>query len=1175
METNKPMLKQEDVSRIDRSAVGGSIPALFRSPALQFSSRIRRRSTPEGPLLLPGRSPSASLALAPRAAVRLHPCAIALLLLPLVAVSVAAGAQGNSPASLELFERRVRPVLAQHCYSCHSAAVRKQQGGLELDSRAALLKGGISGPIVVAGKPDQSRLILALHHTTNLKMPPGGKLPPRVIADLEQWVTSGAAVPADAPKPRAGATWETVLADRRRWWSLLPVRNPALPIVRDRAAVHPVDRFLQAQLEREGLKPAVGADPPTQIRRVALVLTGLPPTPAEVSAFLGDTAPGAYERMVDRYLASPHFGERWARHWMDVVRFGETYGYEWNYEIRDAWRYRDYLIRAFNQDLPYDRFVREHVAGDRIAKPRWNQEEKTNESLVATAFYRFGEVGHDNFREIGYDPIDNQIDTLTRAFQATTVACARCHDHKLDAVSMRDYYGMFGVLTSARQAIRTLDAPGANAPELAHLAGLKQRVRQELGAVWLQEAGAAGRMLLAAEAARKSAPDAATLAAGLDPARLKLWTDLVKRGDRGLDDPLYPWHRAAAAPETTAAWRELVASYEKEGRERAEFNRTRFTPFGEFGKGDPAGWQTDGLGLRGGPSPSGEFILADEGDSLVTAILPAGLYTHGVSRRLNGALRSPTLPRDQQFVSVQVLGGQQSSVRMIPDFRQLGSRNNDLKNDRPAWVRMGRSDRDEHHCLEIQTKVENPLLPERGARGRQVNRDDPRSYFGVVRAVLHNGAETPKEELDHLVRLLAGDAPAGPEAVAERYTETFRTMLRAWMEGKASDADARMLDWLLQQKLLSNSVQSSPALQALATEYRTAEKQLQPARVVAGMTDVDSGQDFPILQRGDFRTPGDMTPRRFLEVLSSSTERITAQGSGRLELAERIADPANPLTARVFVNRVWHYLFGAGLVRTTDDFGHMGEMPSHPELRDWLASRFVGQGPTDFQWSPKRLIRSLLLTQAFRRSGRAAPASKEKDPENRLLQHYPTRRLEAEGIRDSLLAVSGRLDRTFFGPSLDPYREKPYPDRKLVSGTLDGDGRRSIYMRNTLMEGPRFLCVFNFPEAKVPVGRRDVTNVPAQALTLLNDPFVLDQANVWAARLVKQTGDTPATRIAGMFEVLLARKAAAAEVAGTERLLHRLAEAQGVTPEAILTSQPLWKDLAHTLFNLKEFLYIP
>jgi cytochrome c553 len=457
------------------------------------------------------------------------------IVLGVIALALLAPAAPSAPpaeeAGVAFFEKKVRPVLVKHCYACHSAEARKHKGGLLLDSREGLRTGGDTGPAVVPGRPGESLLLKAVRHTDDaLKMPPKEKLPDAVVADLEAWVRMGAPDPRDTSAPRtAAAAWEDVLRVRRGWWSLRAVRKPPVPPVRDTTwSDHPVDRFLLARLEEAGLIPDGPADPRTLVRRLSLVLTGLPPTPEEVESFCRKpgASEAAVERLVDRLLASPHFGERWARHWMDVVHFTETHGNEWNYEVHHAWRYRDYLIRAFNEDVPYDQFVREHIAGDLLPRPRWSREGQFNESVIGTAFYRFGEVNHDDcitLRPLGFDLVDNQIDTLTKALQATTVACARCHDHKIDAVSMQDYYALLGILRSSRLVSHTIDAPEVNARPMQRLHELKADIRREVGEAWLREAPAVGRYLLAAEARRAKRADAAELARDLDADRLDRW----------------------------------------------------------------------------------------------------------------------------------------------------------------------------------------------------------------------------------------------------------------------------------------------------------------------------------------------------------------------------------------------------------------------------------------------------------------------------------------------------------------------------------------------------------------------------------------------------------------------------------------------------------------------------
>jgi hypothetical protein len=1081
-------------------------------------------------------------------------------------------------------------VLVEHCYSCHSTEAKKQRGNLLLDSREGARKGGDSGAAVVPGKPEQSLLLKAVRQTDEeLKMPPKSRLPDSVIADLETWIRMGAPDPRDRAAAAKAATWEEMLRTRRDWWSLQPVRKPAMPAVRNAAwSTDPVDRFLLAKLEQSGLQPAAAADRRTLIRRLSLVLTGLPPSPAEVEAFVGDDSPRASEKLVDRLLASPHFGERWARHWLDIVRFTETHGNEWNYEVHHAWRYRDYLIRALNDDVPYDQLVREHIAGDLLPRPRWNSREKINESVTGTAFYRFGEVNHDDcisLPAIGFDIADNQIDTLGKAFQATTIACARCHDHKIDAVSMKDYYALLGILRSARLVAHTIDAAEVNVDICERLRRLKGDIRREVAAVWQREAREIGRYLVAAQAALDRRVDAAALAEGLDRQRIDQWLAALKMDNLPLEDPLSLWvalRPLAKDPEALRAiWRDWSDRLQQQARDRAAFNRASFVPFADFRSGSFAGWQVSGHGLRDGPSRSGEFALAPEGDALVRAVLPAGAYTHTLSDRLNGTLRSAVVAAGKKHISFQVMGKRSSAVRLVSNNCQLNYKNyRALTSEQFQWVthEVPQEAAQLRSFAELMTLLDNPKFPDQlSALGGDMENyrlpwekaaANPRSFFGVTQVVLHDSPETPKPELNHL-QCLAGREPSSAAELAALYTAAVEGAVAAWAADRASDDDVLWLDALVRRGLLGNSVRLTPRLQALAAAYRATEKELALPRVVPGVADFGPGFEHAVFARGDCTRPEQVVPRRYLEVLARPAERFVPSGSGRLELAQRIASGNNPLTARVMVNRVWHHLFGAGIVRSVDDFGRVGEVPSHPELLDYLAARFVEDG-----WSIKRLIRSLVLTQAFRQASGTSTLARDIDPYNRLLHHYPARRMEAEAIRDTILAVSGRLDPALYGMSIQPYREKENADRRLFPGPLDGRGRRSIYIKNNLMEGPQFLGAFNFPGGKVTQGRRDVTNVPAQALALLNDPFVVQQAGVWADRLMRQPDATVSARIEGMFRTALGRLPAPEEQQRFAEAVEQLAQLHGVSREAILTSRPVWQDVAHTMFNLKEFIYI-
>ncbi len=1081
-----------------------------------------------------------------------------------------------SPIDIEFFEKNVRPVLSRTCYSCHGTT--QQLAGLRLDSRERLLHGGNNGPAIVPGQADQSLLIKAVRHE-GPKMPLGSKLNTAEIEALVQWVNQGAVWPDDAKKDQLGpgdaGFYEKIT---REHWAFQPVREPALPPVRNASwSDHPIDRFILAAIEREKLSPSPAADKQTLVRRLSQVLTGLPPTPLEIDLFVRDQSAGSYERLVDRLLQSPHYGEYWARHWMDVVRFGETFGNDWNYELHGAWQYRDYLIRAFNRDVPYDQLVREHIAGDLLAKPRVNKELGINESLIGTAFYRLGEQGHDDcvdFRAVRTDVVDSQIDALGKAFLGLTVACARCHDHKLDPIPTADYYALYGMLTSSRMVMRTADLPEVGSRFKQQLRELKPKIRAELVTLWSEETNSIARYLGAADRAWQGlAPDPKDLQE-LSLERVQNWLSLLSKEKLPLEDPLYPWRELSRSHDFGPDWGRLAVRYTEEAKSNATYNRDHFRSFGNFTRNGLDGWHSEGLGLSEGPAPSGDFAVAAAGPLALTGVYPAGIYTHTLSERLNGALRSPFVPKDKKFVSIQVLGGHLGSRRTILDNCMLAEDYELLNQDTFAWLRMPsrQEQKDMPFYVELVTKTDNPRLPDRPDKMKALKADDvasPFSYFGITRAVLHDDEATPKDELTHMKRMFREPAPSDRAALGLRYAAILRQALVAWGSGQAADEDARWIHWFLSNRLLNNSRDLSPRLRALIDEYRAVDSRFTAPHVFHGMADMDAGYNVPIFVAGDPKNQGPIAPRGFLQLLAASGSATQEAGSGRHEAAEVIASPQNPLTARVMVNRIWHHLFGRGIVATTDNFGRYGEAPSHPELLDYLAARFVREG-----WSVKKLIRFMVLSKTFQQSSQYSENAVSIDPENRLLHRYPVRRLEAECIRDAILLTSGRLDRTLYGPSIHPYRTEPKDYRKLHKGPLDGEGRRGLYLKVTRHEGPRFLEIFDFPAPMVPRGNRDNTNVPPQALALMNDPFVLDQAGYWADQLVKGDSTSVQTRIDQMFRVALGRPPREPERERYSAMLADLVKQYKVPADKVLSDGRVWKDVAHSFFLLKEFVYL-
>lgn len=1063
----------------------------------------------------------------------------------------------------EFFEQKIRPLFVRHCYECHSGASNEIKGGLRLDYREAVLKGGDSGLVLKAGNPNDSLLLSAIRHD-GLEMPPGKKLSDAEIQSVEEWIRSGAFDPRDHPpdpKAIASETFEALYQDRRQWWSLQPpiVSEPpqmTWPHADHENSGNAIDQFILAELQAHQLTPAPRADERTLIRRACFALNGLPPSKEQLNTFLSDQQKYSWPRVVDELLASPHFGERWARHWMDVVRYTDTYGYEWDMPAKGAWRYRDYLVRAFNSDVGFDQLVREQIAGDLLKAPRLNHELGINESLIGPMFYQMGEKRHGDsseFNGIHQEMLDNKIDAFGKAFLATTISCARCHDHKLDAVSQRDYYALGGLFMSARWITNTVDLPERNEAVRGQLKKWKRELRTELAQRWQNNLD-------------KLTSDSLTAIS-------------MKVPERPLEDPLRIWSQLQSAEANGQSveklWQGLQTSYRDESQRRIAENSGHFATLVDFRDGVPNEWSTDGEGTRE-ISPRGDFIVALSGEKAVDSILFGGLCTNSLSPRMNGALRTPwTKSLGPGHLSFEVAGGDFSAQRTVVDNAFLTEKQQYLANVTPQWKLVDTlSSLDRNVYIEFATKTSNPNFPPRVGLGGACSEEqvaDPRSWFQITRVVRHTAPFSPKDELTRMLLLLDGEAPRTMEEAAGRMRAVFKDSVAAWQAERPTDDQIRLLNWMLLNDVLQNSAETNvldSSVHRIVRSYRELEQKLAEPATVNGMADIDQPLDYRLNIRGDYDHLGDPVPHGAARFLLDVCEATETQRT-RLELAELVASPKNPLTARVYVNRVWHWLFGQGLVRTPDDFGHVGDQPSHPELLDYLTHQFIASG-----WSTKQLARSILLSQTWQQSQQLAAGAMEVDPTNRLLHHFSVQRLDAESLRDAMLAVSGRLDTSLYGPTSNPYRLNEDDQKRLFSGPLDGLGRRSIYTKVTIMEPPRFLATFNQPAPKIPTGRRDVTTTPAQSLTLLNDPFVAGQADYWSSQLVLRSDSTIETRLQHMFLKALGRVATSEELSRWSEATRDFAGEEKILEQEILNNKALWQTLAHAMFNTKEFLYV-
>ncbi len=971
-----------------------------------------------------------------------------------------------SPTDLEFFEKAVRPLLAEHCFECHSSKSEKRQAGLRVDSRASLLRGGDSGAAVVPGDVDGSLIIEAVRYES-YEMPPSGKLADTDIATFERWVEMGAPWPQEAAPTSTAAPPEFDLEDRKnQHWAWQPIRRVAPPRVdagewpRDE-----IDRFIMARLEQAGLQPAPDADRHILMRRLYFDLVGMPPTPEQTAEFLAKPGPDAVAELVDELLGSKHFGERWARHWLDLVRYAESRGHEFDNDTPNAYQYRDYVIRAFNADVPYDQFVREQIAGDLLTEPRLNRELGFNESILGTGFWYLGEWVHSpvDIRKDESDRFDNMNDVMSKTFLGLTVACARCHDHKFDAISTADYYSLSGFLQSS-------DYRQVRFESIEHNQGVANEL-DELDAKYRRFiSNTLDENRVFTDATAKISDDAAT-AIVVDYAAIRPMDYLQD----GFIFSKRPHH--AGEPWLTSI----------DGKPTIQLSRENAAVSDRF-------W--DGLESVSGPVTSERSALAKVPRPGRTLHTPTFKVTHGnVAARVDG--------RGHVFACVD-------SHRMIsgPLHRQVVR---PIK-ENERWVDLDLS-RYVGHSVHLEF---TPAAD---------------SDFRV--SVVTDGATVEiRKQLDERAERIAA-------AVAEHESEV--------RQGHADRWESLATDWANERTELSDRV-------------------MRRSQLAIAMID-GSGEDDHVLIRGDSSKPGDIEPRHFLTAISGAAPLEIPVGSGRLQLAQHINAADNPLTRRVVVNRIWHYLMGRGIVPTTDDFGVLGQRPTHPELLDYLAMEFADDGQ-----SIQRLIRRIVLSRSYQMASRTEERAVAADPKNLLWHHRPIKRLEGETIRDSLLVLSGRLDATLFGPSVPVYLTSFMEGRGRPShsGPLDGAGRRSIYTavrRNFLSP---FMTTFDTPTPFSTMGRRNVSNVPAQALILMNDPLVVELARDWAAHAITQFPQ-PSERVNGMFQAAFSRPASDGEL----RLAADYIDAQSTARGSDADSLEVWADFAHALVNAKEFIYIP
>ncbi len=950
---------------------------------------------------------------------RIFPTTVCLV--ALLAVNTAWGIQDATTDQLAFFETKIRPVLVTHCYECHAVTSKNAKGGLLVDTRGGLLAGGDSGAGVVPNDVDESLLMSALRYES-FEMPPKGKLSDEVIADFEKWINDGAVDPrtsdAASVKPRV-----INIEAGREHWAYRPIKRPDVPIVRNNSwPINDVDHFILSALEASKLKPAAEAEKVVLAKRLYISLIGLPPTPKQIEQFIRDKSPDAYERLVDQLLDSPHFGERWGRHWLDVVRFAESVTLR-GFVLPESWRYRDYVISAFNEDRPFDRFITEQLAGDLLRDSALHVKKQ---NLIATTFLTMGNnnLEDQDKKKLEMDYVDEQLDVIGRGLLAQTITCARCHDHKFDPIPTRDYYAMAGILKSVTALNHANISKWIEVP-LPMSNELKQRLEHHKEAVELLS-GSISKLKQKLEPTKSTvSPVAITDLSGvvvddIDARKVGTWKDSTH-----------------------------VKNYVGKGYIHDE--------------------------------------SMEKGQKTVTFI--------------------PKLPRDGRY-----------------EVRFAYGHGVNRADDVPILV----SSADGEKTIRVDQRKPPPI------DGRFISLGIFRFEVAGQGYVIVGNKGTTGVVIADAVQFISVDENS--KAIVATNSSASATK-----RPKKNDST---------KKQISSMKQKLKSMEAELAKLRKAAPNVPKAMTVV---ERKKGEDLPIHIRGNVHNLGELAPRGVLQVATyGDPPRMPADGSGRLELARWMVDSRHPLTSRVMANRVWHWLFGAGLVRTVDNFGTTGESPSNPELLDHLAAQLIQQ-----DWSIKQLIRTIVLSRTFRQS--SSSTSPKRDPENRLLSHMNRNRMDAESLRDAMLSAAGVLNLKMGGKT---YPSKISSDYSFVFNAP----RRSVYapvFRNSL---PEIFDVFDFADPSMVTGRRNVSTVAPQALFLMNHPFVFEQSRRTAERVLAEASDDFRSRISLAYLLTLSRVPTESEMALSKTFLASAARDS--------SDLQAWTQLIQSLFSSIEFRYL-
>ncbi len=1198
----------------------------------------------------------------------------------------------DETAGIELFEKKIRPVLVERCYKCHSAGSKKLKGKLRVDSLEGLLKGGETGPAIAPGNPAESLVLAALRYD-ELKMPPGGKLPEAVAKDFEGWIRLGAPAPSSFGSPVSAAAPETTIDWKAEagFWSFKPLTDYPAREIDSRAVIrNPIDSYISSRLGSNKLQARGEADRRTLIRRLSFNLIGLPPTSAEINDFVNDKDPRAWQNLVTRLLASPHYGERWGRHWLDVVRYADSNGADENKSYPLAYHYRNYVIDAFNQDRPFDEFVREQLAGDLLPDP--GEASITNRRLTATTYLAMGIkiAAEKDGEKKQSDIIDEQIDTISRSLLGVTVACARCHDHKFDPIPTTDYYAMAGVLRSTDLANRKLDSGERRVlqKEIDRFKKDSEKLRAKADARIAREAkeNIAAYLQHAVgvlEWQRHSVPVALQLAladttdAPYTPAastvnikQLSLHHLLreAETYDRGTARPDERYGKGIGIISDKGApltWAEYDIELPEEGIYQVEFRyAAEASRPGKLSINDKVVNEKSMEQVTGTWYPdsqkwfvegrykfkAGRNILRFEAtglmshlDKLVVAriaplsspAIQAESFQRGNVKPYTADdvvyISDPSNTASVYFMEYDIEAPVDGAYSLLLRYAALASRPMVLSVDgkvlsEKAMARTSGGWGAPHQRWQLELELELAA----GQHTLRFERKGAVSHLDQLRLVppvpgtrkLPSPARLASENkldlgaLHQWARFIAtqdkSNAPfyllnnlshgnenflaGNKDSLAKRKpgNPISRKLLtpvpkipgefaaRAGLLVTAALAEDRipMLEPL--HRALTGKQGPFTPYRHTTTHYSPGEQQAVtaltrsigmledrakdiPAITVMAVRD-GSATDHPVYIRGNHLQKGPVVPRRFLTIVEGPGQAEYPKGqSGRLRLANSIVSPSNPLTARVIANRIWRWHFGRALVKTTENFGHSGEQPSHPKLLDHLALKLI-----KFKWSIKKLNRYIVSSHTYRMSGSYAPESADIDPENRWYWRFQPQRLEAEIIRDAFLFTAGRLDRTLGGgPTSKVRSQDPSPENLRQNRAFyESSRRRSVYLPIIRTNVYKLFTLFDFPNPAAPAGNRTTTTVPTQALFLMNNPWMNELA-ADIAKNVTAALKTDRERLSYLYESLLGRLPVEDDLLAAEKLLDT------VRGQTDLEKLPLadWQSLCHTMLMSSEFLY--